>query len=158
VIAHLDDAPPTGIRLTCTSIGERKMLIWRHGEPAKSPMGSPTIMTRPSAGETTSDGPPAITRLRVAKEEQKKAGKTPPPGPRTIRRPHPAGWPRSRHPDERPPGRIDAHHKGPSLSRTTRPLATSLRTSKAISGTGMRLRPVDRDAHHLVLQGQLAFL
>jgi ferredoxin len=50
--------PARGMRLTWTSIGERKMLICRHvpgGAPAGS--ASPATSTRPSAGEMISSGP-----------------------------------------------------------------------------------------------------
>src|SRR5882672_8379637 len=47
--------PDAGTRLTCTSIGERKMLICFH-EPggAASAVGAPATSTLPSAGDSTS--------------------------------------------------------------------------------------------------------
>src|SRR5206468_4755828 len=51
--------PDTGMRLTCTAIGERKMLICCHdpGGAAAATAG-PATSTRPSAGARTASSPP----------------------------------------------------------------------------------------------------
>ena len=50
--------PDTGSRLTCTSIGDRKMLTCCH-EPggAASAIAGPATSTRPSAGDSTASSP-----------------------------------------------------------------------------------------------------
>ncbi len=102
--------PDTGIRLTCTSIGERKIVIWRQSPAAKLPVGSPATITRPSAGDTTSPGAAATLALRVTEEEQKKGRKQ--QGDDAVCASGQRGH-EGRHAEsnsyERPTGRVDAH-------------------------------------------------
>ena len=103
--------PETGTRFTCTSIGERKMLICRHCPGgAASGTASPATTTRPSAGETTSTGP-----------RQTSAGRDPGKSREKMLRARAAARPRAAVPArrrgspaqplqyERPPGRVDSH-------------------------------------------------
>src|SRR5262249_28620011 len=55
--------PETGVRLMCTSIGERKIVICFHVPGgAHRPSLGPAIITRPSAGDTTKPGASGMWR------------------------------------------------------------------------------------------------
>ena len=69
--------PVTGMRLTWTSAGDRKMLIWcQVAWGAASGSASAAIMTRPSAGDTTSSGPTVVSRSGSRKKKRKNAVST----------------------------------------------------------------------------------
>src|SRR6185295_6235678 len=65
------------MRFTCTSIGDRKMLICCHlpaGPPC--PAGAPATITRPSAGDTTASASFVIARSGSRKKNRKKQAST----------------------------------------------------------------------------------
>jgi hypothetical protein len=65
--------PPTGIRLMCTSIGDRKMLICCHSLDGKDcAVDGPATITRPSAGDRTASGAAEIWRSGSRKKKRKK--------------------------------------------------------------------------------------
>src|SRR4051812_10334183 len=69
--------PSTGVRLICTSIGERKIVIcFQSPGGAQRPSVGPAIMTRPSAGETTSPGSEGTCRSgsKKVREESSRRG------------------------------------------------------------------------------------
>src|SRR5688500_14362859 len=62
------------MRLMCTSIGDRKMLICCQRSDGKSRLvDAPATITRPSAGESTASGGAFTTRSGSRKKNRKKA-------------------------------------------------------------------------------------
>src|SRR5262249_58305253 len=70
--------PDTGMRLTCTSIGDRKMLTCSQSPGGDAPLvAGPATSTRPSAGErTTSSGPAGTVRSGSRKKKRNPMART----------------------------------------------------------------------------------
>src|SRR5262245_59678326 len=69
--------PLTGMRLTCTSIGERNTLTCcQFPGGVASPVGGPATITRPSAGESTALGGASWLRSGSRKKKRRKHDKT----------------------------------------------------------------------------------
>src|SRR5439155_13031484 len=63
--------------LTCTSAGDRKMLIWFHSPGGTAcPVGGPATITRPSAGERTAWGVDVGRRSGSGKKNRKNPVRT----------------------------------------------------------------------------------
>src|SRR6266850_5220466 len=65
------------MRLTCTSVGERKMLICCQLPPGHdAPVAAPATITRPSAGDSTASASLVIVRWGSRKKNRKKQVRT----------------------------------------------------------------------------------
>ena len=103
--------PPTGVRLTWTSIGDRNMLMTCHS-PAGAPgqTVSPATITRPSAGDNTRLAPVGGCAVGIAEEEEEKRGEDQKRHRPGAAEPEPHGdGDQQGAEDKRPPRAIDTH-------------------------------------------------